>query len=1415
MNRFVCGRDHPSADAAAMQAIWDIIINSLSGAIPIDNPLKQGFHTLVEAMYSEKSIGNETFRFAPKTQPKSTFTFSAVMKFIMRQPDVHKVVLCYCPKALTEHIWAITDMLLADRIENDQVVKCLQCFSPPIRKAHKVYSHLSQQSDKPLSKFSDTCSIDPIKGTWVSSVVMLYPVMASVPGGNSGTTSATTGTVSSTHTDDSAPPASSPRGTIPVGSGTETSNPTSNVPNVTVDSNSTGDDTQTHMAAVQDAKPAARTVTSSQTSTSTSAGPNVRPSTDRPTSASSNVRPPSVERHSTSSSSTDDAPNVHQTSGTNLVPPDVAEPPPIPQDSGSTIDVDRESIEVESHDDSPDVTSLFDDPGTGPELPSIPGMSSIVHDDSLDQPFPTGTTVPPPIEEHSAMTHDVFQHDDGSTIDYLYEPSSTSLGQHAAGLPTNNFASLSQTMFENDDSSEEALQAQAPTTAPASIASPEPPATSQSARSRRRTLESVIGNHLHRLAGAFRFGQTASPAAQAPSPANTTFRTQTTPMVTTSSPQRSTLKAPPSNVAPTTIHTVDMTDSTMESPQQRSTSGSPSIASTAATQLADNRSRNLQGTLHHESATIIRDHSLTSSSTNGSSRTSVAHSTSNSGRTSVTPPATDRETSSTSSTSSPRAHADYAHGTMTSTDIQSNPNPSHATNVASTTDTTTAASPAIPEIPMAIQQQRYRTTMQQCFDLPDREAVNLLAPIVHQMFPDASIHEVQEIALEHIQDERAIRAEELEHEQSISRSHSSHIHEETTVHPPTVPFRRYPPPPDGLDGPMPTPVDTRHRRRHAHDDDDADDSAHSHTRDRPDVETVVSDDASAHDDSAHEHSRVAPARPRPAVNRLFPNADVSSLGRAPAIPRHRSRRGSTNPAAARPKRYVPAMDDLEERPPPPAHGSSHDPSGPHGGEPSDPGGDPPSNGPSGSSNSSGDLDGCDWRMHRVDPRNLHEYMVRNVPHGINTLQPWRYPRPETGTMRNFAVRFRAQFATKDSYLRAIQHARLGHAHYTVKSFLYTFPKLPKNASKAQMCEFLHRVCRHGSGFSVYVPPFATMTHANHTGLWYDDLPEHCHTHWDFYDQVLYQALVGSAGNLSETESVRHLLVEFSGYQILWEMAAIAGHPGVSISVMQPTIPRQRNDMSLHEYMQNWSHFLHLEHCRGIAYSDVYFVETWLENLHHSFNDTIKPLIFGLLRDCPRDQAVPIHFAPEQLISYICQRAKSIGIHSLSPLSSPSTFSTSSRRSSSSRPSIRQITSDFVDIRLLDNDIPEDIYASVCSLMASPTTHRTCDVCRATDHMVASCPVLHRIISDPDKTRRLLSAIERGRSSRGGSTNSSPPSRSSTRARTPPINNRSSTIRQLSTPDDEDTDEDATICQLTDDEADDLPASDADTDSDFP
>ena len=444
-----------------------------------------------------------------------------------------------------------------------------------------------------------------------------------------------------------------------------------------------------------------------------------------------------------------------------------------------------------------------------------------------------------------------------------------------------------------------------------------------------------------------------------------------------------------------------------------------------------------------------------------------------------------------------------------------------------------------------------------------------------------------------------------------------------------------------------------------------------------------------------------------------------------------------------------------------------------------------------------DLDGCDWRMHRVDPRNIDTLMVRDVPHGISTLRPWRYPRPETGTVRNHAVRFRAQFASKDAYLRSIRDQRLGTENYTVKSYLYTFPKLPKNATEAQICDFYHRVCRHGSGQGVYVPPFATQTHANHTGLWYDDLPAHCVDNWDYYDQVLHQALTGSSANLGDSDLTRHLVAEFSGYQILWLLAYIAGHPGVAISVLQPNMPYQKRDMSLHDYMQLWLHFLHLEHCRGVAYSDVYFVETWLEHLHPSFNDTVKPLILGLLRDCPRDAPVPIHFSPEHLITYVCSRVVSIGVRNLTPASTPTSLSSSAKGRSGSSSAIRQIESatPYMDVRLLEQELADDVFATVNSLMASNTS-RSCDLCKATDHLVASCPILHRVISDPDRTRRVLASIEKGRANRGGS--QAPQQGSQDRNRTPLRGNRSAQVSEIA---EADTDEDAAVTQLTDDEGD--------------
>lgn len=88
------------------------------------------------------------------------------------------------------------------------------------------------------------------------------------------------------------------------------------------------------------------------------------------------------------------------------------------------------------------------------------------------------------------------------------------------------------------------------------------------------------------------------------------------------------------------------------------------------------------------------------------------------------------------------------------------------------------------------------------------------------------------------------------------------------------------------------------------------------------------------------------------------------------------------------------------------------------------------------------------------------------------------------------------------------------------------------STEHHLVEFCHRVNFHCMGYLVYVPPFVTQMQFNHAGLWYNLLPAHCLLKWDFYDQILHQALTSSSGNLADNDRTSHLIAEFSNYQIL-------------------------------------------------------------------------------------------------------------------------------------------------------------------------------------------------------------------------------------------------------------------------------------------
>jgi hypothetical protein len=129
----------------------------------------------------------------------------------------------------------------------------------------------------------------------------------------------------------------------------------------------------------------------------------------------------------------------------------------------------------------------------------------------------------------------------------------------------------------------------------------------------------------------------------------------------------------------------------------------------------------------------------------------------------------------------------------------------------------------------------------------------------------------------------------------------------------------------------------------------------------------------------------------------------------------------------------------------------------------------------------------------------------------------------------------------------------------------------------------------------------------------------------------------------------------------------------------------------------------------------------------------------------------------------------------------------------------------IDIRqtdLLDNEA----YMSICALMASRP--RTCDFCGSSSHLIAQCDRLRERASDRGSLKRILDSLVRYLPTGGGSsirTPSSTPSRTASssrpasRATTPPASNRSRPVRSLLQEDDTDTD--ISIHQLTDDDTD--------------
>ena len=180
---------------------------------------------------------------------------------------------------------------------------------------------------------------------------------------------------------------------------------------------------------------------------------------------------------------------------------------------------------------------------------------------------------------------------------------------------------------------------------------------------------------------------------------------------------------------------------------------------------------------------------------------------------------------------------------------------------------------------------------------------------------------------------------------------------------------------------------------------------------------------------------------------------------------------------------------------------------------------------------------------------------------------------------------------------------------------------------------------------------------------------------------------------------------------------------------------------------------------GVFLSNRYFVECFLHNLHSAYNSTVKPLILHFVWRIEVDVTLPHYFHPANILLCMATAATNVGVVGMTPLQTPKDFADSCLQQPCSTVPICAIQSDegasappvattaVVDICHLNID--DNILVTICSLAAANPC--TCNICGAIDHMIATCPCLQKMMSDPARACCVVNVVQQGCTSRGGST----------------------------------------------------------------